>query len=261
MGRSSNQKLWQNNNLNFHSMKYLYFFYLLLVCYTSFSQDPQLAGVDWYLQDLIVIGQNYPPPYNDEVQNVEARFYAISNGDSVNGFSTFVCTSLSGLVEYSSNNHDFNFLEPLEVTLMVCNLQVNQDFEAVYFPFFDDESGNLYNYTITTDSNENKTLVVTSNTGDQAIYGNQPLSNQDFSVPQFSIPPNPAKNELFITAQNTTGNLKIKIFNIEGKLLNTQNINLQAQSTIAISQLLSGLYFLNIEDDSGNTIIKKFVKE
>jgi len=77
----------------------------------------------------------------------------------------------------------------------------------------------------------------------------------------YSIHPNPAKNELFITAQNTTQNLKIKIFNIEGKLLSAQNITLQDQKAIDVSQLLSGIYFLNIEDENGNTAVKKFIKE
>ncbi|MCB0467305.1 MAG: T9SS type A sorting domain-containing protein [Aequorivita sp.] len=78
---------------------------------------------------------------------------------------------------------------------------------------------------------------------------------------KFSIHPNPAKNELFITAQNTTENLKIKIFNIEGKLLSAQSITLQDQKAIDVSQLLSGIYFLNIEDENGNTTIKKFIKQ
>jgi|GEM_PF-411451 hypothetical protein len=77
----------------------------------------------------------------------------------------------------------------------------------------------------------------------------------------FSIHPNPAKNELFITAQNTTGNLKIKIFNIEGKLLSNQNIALTNQTSIDVSSLTSGIYFLNIEDKNSNTTIKKFIKQ
>jgi hypothetical protein len=77
----------------------------------------------------------------------------------------------------------------------------------------------------------------------------------------YSIHPNPAKNELFITAQNTAGNLKVKIFNIEGKVLSTQNVTLQDQKAIDVSQLVSGIYFLNIEDENGNTAVKKFLKE
>ncbi len=83
----------------------------------------------------------------------------------------------------------------------------------------------------------------------------------DNKVATYSIHPNPAKNELFITAQNTTENLKIKIFNIEGKLLRAQSITLQDQKAIDVSQLLSGIYFLNIEDENGNTAVKKFIKQ
>ncbi len=233
-------------------MKHIILFLAILVFQTSSAQDPQLLENTWYLQNVIIDGQNNFPPSNDELSYVPAIF-------TQDGFFTSVCNELTGFIEYEINS--FSFPQPLETTFIDCQFQVNEDFEVIYFNYYYSGPGNLYNYTITTDSNENKTLVVTSNTGDQAIYGNQPLSNQDFSVPQFSIHPNPAKNELFITSKNTTQNLIIKIFNIEGKLLNTQNINLPIQSTIAISQLLRGLYFLNIEDDSGNTIIKKFVKE
>jgi hypothetical protein len=83
----------------------------------------------------------------------------------------------------------------------------------------------------------------------------------DNKAATYSIHPNPAKSELFITAQNTTENLKIKIFNIEGKLLSAQSITLQDQKAIDVSQLLSGIYFLNIEDENGNTTIKKFIKQ
>ncbi len=205
-------------------MKYIILSFTILVFYSSYAQDSQLAGVNWYLQDLILNGQHHTPPQNSEVQYVEARFYAVSNGDGVDGFNTFVCNNLSGLVEYDSNNQDYSFLESIEVTLMSCNLQINEDFETVYFPFFDDNPGNLYNYTITTGSNGYKTLEITSNTGDQAIYGDHILSNEDFYSPQFSIHPNPTTDKLYITATNTKENLTLKIFNIEGKLLSAQSI-------------------------------------
>jgi hypothetical protein len=76
-----------------------------------------------------------------------------------------------------------------------------------------------------------------------------------------SIHPNPAKDELFITAQNTTENLKIKIFNIEGKFLAKQTLEVANKTSIDVSSLTSGIYFLNIEDENGNTTIKKFIKQ
>lgn len=233
-------------------MKHIILFLAILVFQTSFAQDPQLLENTWYLQNVIIDGQNNFPPSNDELSYVPAIF-------TQDGFFTSVCNELTGFIEYEINS--FSFPQPLETTFIDCQFQVNEDFEVIYFNYYYSGPGNLYNYTITTDSNENKTLVVISNTGDQAIYGDHILSSEDFYSSQFSIHPNPAKNKLFITAKNTTQNLTLKIFNIEGKLLSSQNINLQAQSTIAISQLLSGIYFLNIEDENGNTTIKKFIKK
>ena len=95
-----------------------------------------------------------------------------------------------------------------------------------------------------------------------AIYSEDCTAGlNDNKAATYSIHPNPAKNELFITAQNTTENLKIKIFNIEGKLLSAQNITLQDQKAIDVSQLLNGIYFLNIEDENGNTTTKKLLKQ
>ncbi len=76
-----------------------------------------------------------------------------------------------------------------------------------------------------------------------------------------SLFPNPTKNELFLTSNNTAGSLKLKIFNIEGKLLSNQNIAVEKETSIDVSQLSSGIYFLNIEDENGNTTIKKFIKQ
>ncbi|MCZ4317919.1 T9SS type A sorting domain-containing protein [Aequorivita viscosa] len=241
-------------------MKAIFYIVMFQIGALSFAQDPQLVGVDWYLHDLIINGEHHPPPRNSEVQNVQARFYAISNGDSADAFITFVCNEIYGLLIYDEFNPVFSFTYQ-ENTFITCTLQVNQDYEGLYFNFFYAPFGSIYNYSITTDTNGYKVLLLTSPSGDKAIYGDHILSSEDFHNSQFAIHPNPAKNELFITPKNITQNLTLKIFNIEGKLLSSQNINLQAQSTIAISQLLSGLYFLKIEDEIGNTIIKKFVKE
>ena len=84
------------------------------------------------------------------------------------------------------------------------------------------------------------------------------VSSQVYNA--FSIHPNPAKNELFLNSNNN-GNLTLNIFNTTGKLLSTQKLELENQSSIAISQLATGIYFLNIQDENGNTTIKKFIKE
>ncbi len=85
------------------------------------------------------------------------------------------------------------------------------------------------------------------------------ISSQEDNL--FSIHPNPAHNELFITSKNTKENLNIKIFNIEEKLLKTQNLDFEKQVSINVSNLANGIYFLNIEDANGNAETKKFIQK
>ncbi|HET8803772.1 MAG TPA: T9SS type A sorting domain-containing protein, partial [Aequorivita sp.] len=137
-----------------------------------------------------------------------------------------------------------------------CGIQQHNSFEDEYFAFI---SGGYW-YTITEDS-EGKVLTFESALMGYAVFKNYPLSTSDFQKNKFQIYPNPTKNELYLRATNTTANLKVKIFNAAGKLLNTQILELENQSSIAISQLATGIYFLNIQDENGNTTIKKFLKE
>ncbi|SRX72375.1 T9SS type A sorting domain-containing protein [Aequorivita antarctica] len=86
------------------------------------------------------------------------------------------------------------------------------------------------------------------------------LGLTDLESTIINLYPNPTRNIIFLNSKNTTENLKVKIFNLEGKLLSNQNIAFK-EVFIDVSNLSSGMYFLNIEDENGNTAIKKFLKE
>lgn len=135
------------------------------------------------------------------------------------------------------------------------------DFEWLYFGFYFSDQANPFVYLIETDNNGYKKLTITLTSGDQAIYGDRILSNQDFHSSHFSIYINPVKNEEFLSSRNTLEKLNIKIFNIEGKLLSAQDLEFEKQVSVDIHNLSSGIYFLNIKDERGNTTIRKFVKE
>ncbi|MGB3344389.1 MAG: T9SS type A sorting domain-containing protein, partial [Aequorivita sp.] len=57
------------------------------------------------------------------------------------------------------------------------------------------------------------------------------------------------------------GHLTIKILNIEGRLLSTEDLEFEKQASLDVSGLSKGVYFLNIEEENGNTSIKKFIKK
>jgi len=235
-------------------MKTILYIFLFNLCAVCFAQDPQLFENTWYLQRIIIDGQDHLPPVNSEVDHVTLNI-------GTDFIVTIVCESISGPILVIEN--DFFEVEEFIFLPDNCFLPETIAFENIYFnDFFNFDIQNYtFNYIIETGSNDTKVLTLTNNIGNQAIYNNQLLSNEDFHKGQFIIHPNPIKNELFISSNNINGALTLKIFNIEGKLLSTQSLEIENQTSIDVSQLVSGIYFLNIEDESGNTTIKKFIKQ
>ena len=84
------------------------------------------------------------------------------------------------------------------------------------------------------------------------------LENNEWNPLDFSIYPNPSSDRLTILSNNTEQAKpdKISILNINGKLLKTIS---NASDMIDVSDLPSGIYFLNISVDQ-QAVTKKFVK-
>ncbi|WP_309642146.1 glycosyl hydrolase family 18 protein [Flavobacterium sp.] len=86
----------------------------------------------------------------------------------------------------------------------------------------------------------------------EAIFG-APLASVSFSSDKISwtLAPNPATNELFVKGNKQDF---YKILSIQGQLIQEGKIN--SNTTINITNLKSGLYFISIDND-----IVKFIKE
>jgi len=101
------------------------------------------------------------------------------------------------------------------------------------------------------------TGIVTISDGSLIPSSIDELSTSD----SFDIYPNPANEMLtiefasFIKSNNTI----ISFYSIEGKLLKSQIVK-DAKTEINISNFAKGMYFLQVEDESG-VVVKKFVKE
>ncbi|MGB3342976.1 MAG: T9SS type A sorting domain-containing protein, partial [Aequorivita sp.] len=57
------------------------------------------------------------------------------------------------------------------------------------------------------------------------------------------------------------GHLTIKILNIEGRLLSTEDLEFEKQASLDVSGLSKGIYLLSIENENGLATVKKFIKE
>jgi hypothetical protein len=80
-------------------------------------------------------------------------------------------------------------------------------------------------------------------------------------IAPLTVIPNPAKNNIII--DGITSSMKassISITNIEGKVITTKNIEASNSNSFDISELKSGIYFINVNHASGVEKVK-FIKE
>lgn len=86
-------------------------------------------------------------------------------------------------------------------------------------------------------------------------------TNENVIKSDLSIYPNPAKDQVFINAKNTKGNLIVKIYNMVGNLVSESKIASGADSSINTSKLTNGVYVIKVEgfgiDQSQKLIIRK----
>jgi len=92
-------------------------------------------------------------------------------------------------------------------------------------------------------------------TGDNSNWGGIPLSNAAFTNQQFSVYPNPAASSLSI--QGKVGLSSVRIFDLAGRLIQSQTADFSNRATVNVAHLTAGVYIAEI---NGQERIR-FVKE
>lgn len=232
------------------------------------AQNPILFNHTWYFEigsidDEILVNPLVPVilPY-DYV--IVSSILIFSNENSVfrlspsNNYCDLSCNGeivfLNNENIFSSNNDGFCFG-------MGCEYGPASDILNTINYFFGidtiTEAQNPFSYNIEVVDNQYK-LTITNNDGNWLIYNSISLSNPTFNENTLSLYPNPIQNILNI--QNTASNLfKVQIYDLNGRLL--QNHSLQSQEvSLDVSDLLSGVYLVVLENEIGNQISRKIVK-
>ncbi|MEM0541389.1 T9SS type A sorting domain-containing protein [Flavobacterium sp. j3] len=91
------------------------------------------------------------------------------------------------------------------------------------------------------------------------VSANLPLSNGDFFSSKFSIYPNPANNVVSISNFDNIMLNEIIITDVNGRIVVKNKYSNVSQTEVNVSELTSGVYFMNIDTDSGRAT-KKFIK-
>ncbi len=85
------------------------------------------------------------------------------------------------------------------------------------------------------------------------------LSNADFSAAKFSVYPNPANNAVTVSTTHGVSVSEVTITDVNGRTVKTIKVDNLSEVELNVSELTSGIYFMNLTTDAGK-VVKKFVK-
>lgn len=227
-------------------MKYIVTLISILCSMNCFSQDPdpQLFQT-WYLR-TVQSNDFAPIHYVAQITPAISPTLTISNTLDFNGHGA--CNTFSGTATATSSEWQTTLFSESAVD---CGIPIHNEFEDNYFAFM---QGAAY-YQIYPEGSGLVLMMGTLLFG-QAVFQNFPLSTTDFKLEQLAIYPNPAKEVLYINAEQVIIS-KIQIINSLGQ--NSKTIN-ESFEAVAISDLASGIYIVQIDTELG-TINRKIIKE
>ena len=215
-----------------------------LLSFQGFAQDPDLFRT-WYLHFFQETDLGYPFEIS-EITPLISPYLVISEDLSFNGEGA--CNTYEG----NFNHIGTNYLETSSfiATNTDCGVQIHNNFEDDFFGYFSE-----FEYQITEESN-GLTLGLYTPLFGQAIFRDYPLSTSDNVLSEFKIYPNPTSEKLFISSENNHIQ-SISIFSVSGKKV--KEITASPISSIDVSNLSKGIYFIKIFSSEGN-VVKKFMK-
>jgi hypothetical protein len=120
-------------------------------------------------------------------------------------------------------------------------------------------TGSAGTYTVTANISVNTSFGALPGTGTWPLTVTGPTGIKANTVStEFFISPNPASSELVITSTSHFG--KVQIIDALGKIVIAHDANYALQTSINVSNLSKGVYFLQI-NDGDKTITRKFIKD
>ena len=175
--------------------------------------------------------------------------------DFSSGNSTAINSTLGGsdifIAEYT-NSGNFNWVKCIGSNQDDIGNSVVADSFGNYFNI-GDFYGNAYI------NNSLDTLNLTSQGYQDIMFikiSSSNLSTDDFNRDDFSLYPNPSKNELYLTVPKAYENSVLAVYSINGQLL----INSELKNNLNIDDLATGTYIIKITNDKNQSIERKFIK-
>lgn len=223
-------------------------FFLLISC-SLFGQNPELFNTNWYISQIITNNQT---TYSPAMQ--------VSIGTSNFNNNSFV----SAYYNTASSNITFNTVTDSftrfagSCTLAVYNgtnaaAAQAYDQKNCYF-YFSANTTAVFNYQIINNGSSKILIITNAATGDKIYYNNSFLGTKENVLKKtFKVYPNPSSD--FLVVEDLEKNLKVKIYDLSGKLL-FETLSSGKTLKVDISNFKKGQYLLNIENFKSDFFIK-----
>lgn len=207
------------------------------------------AGVGALTPDNWLFSPEMTFPANTESVTVTADVFAQDGLYPQEKFSLGLY-DLTGEIEYNFHvetlTSDWSFEAPQTVSVTITNTE--QDFSGLslrmYVRHFD--TTDMYRFVV-----DNLSVSTTG--------GN--LSTEDFNLSDIKIYPNPTNGLINIAGIEANKINEISIFNQLGQKVMNLNASQLNNNSLDISDLNTGVYFVQLKDDSNNNKTMKIVKE
>lgn len=213
--------------------------------FAYYTPPTNLSSQTWIIESLNINGINYNKPTQHQGGNTTIN----ADGD----FQSSYFNGGQGSVGFYSDNR-FRLLN-LAVTLAVSDDPQIMQFDGLYFgSFFSGIDGrpNPYSYEI---SNGNQTLVITKYNGDKATYSRRMLATSETSKSRISVYPNPASDIVII--ETLKPNASLELIDNSGKIVRSFPNTKSTKTEINIKNLPLGIYYLKVDGQSVQKVIKK----
>ena len=86
------------------------------------------------------------------------------------------------------------------------------------------------------------------------------LNTDEFLATKFNLYPNPATNIVNITNSEDISVKQVEVYDVTGKLINTQNFNNETEIQLNVETFSSGTYILHLQTNEGMAV-KKLIKK
>ncbi|MCX8524767.1 T9SS type A sorting domain-containing protein [Chryseobacterium formosus] len=234
--------------------------FLTIASNLAFAQNADLFNNNWYISQITLNGQTTTSP---------AMSQGLPNSAFIQNSSGYVFNSqyfnTAGVnISFSQTQNSFtkNGGGCTFADYHGTNMQAAQEYDQKHCDFYvgsipssgNVPNGTVFNYEIVNNGSYKILIVTNSANGNKVYYNSAFLGTKDIAMKKsFKIYPNPSSD--FLVVEDLEKNLKVKIYDLSGKLL-FETLSSGKTLKVDVSNFQKGQYLLNIENFKSEFFIK-----